>query len=70
MRWPWQRREPRPTSLGTLAATQRAEEAQRRAQAAYAQSDAIARRAEDLVRDLPAGELYLRLARAFHRGAG
>lgn len=63
MRWPWARR-------GVGAAEHTAEalrDAQRRLQQAHGDTWAIDRRAAELARELPAGELYLRLARALGR---
>jgi hypothetical protein len=63
MRWPWQRRGGR-----VAGHTDRAElDAQRRLRQAHWDSEAIDARAAELVRDLPAGELYLRVARALNR---
>jgi hypothetical protein len=44
--------------------------AQARLRQARLQSEAIDARAAELARELPAGELYLRVARALHRGHG
>lgn len=53
------------------ANTERAElDALRRLRRAHGDTEAIDRRAVELARELPAGELYLRLARALHREAG
>jgi len=69
MRWPWQRRHER-----VAESTDRVlRDAEARLRAAYGQTWAIDRRAAELARELPAGELYLRLARALGRdprGAG
>lgn len=64
MRWPWARQTER-----VAEHTDQAEmDAQRRLQQAHGESWAIDRRAAELARELPAGELYLRLARALGRG--
>jgi hypothetical protein len=69
MRWPWQRQHARAAEH-----TDRAErDAQRRFWRAVGDSEAIDRRAAELAGELPAGELYLRIARALNRnglGAG
>lgn len=64
MRWLWQRRAAR-VAEDTARAVRDAEERLRRAQG---QTEAIDRRAWQLAHELPAGELYLRLARALGRG--
>jgi hypothetical protein len=63
MRWPWRRAE------GSVAAsTERAErDAQARLRRAHGDSEAIDARAAELARELPAGELYLRISQALGR---
>lgn len=64
MSWPWRRR-----GANVAASTERAEmDAQRRLQRAHGDSEAIDRRAAELARELPAGELYMRISRALGRG--
>ena len=63
MNWPWRRR-----GANVAASTQRAElDAQRRLRRAHGDSEAIDARAAELARELPAGELYLRVSRALGR---
>lgn len=64
--WPWRRKGAR-----VVDDTERAvRDAEMRLREAHGQSWAIDRRAEELARELPAGELYLRLARVLRRGDG
>lgn len=64
--WPWRRR-----AGEAVEHTARAErDAQERLRAAHGDTWAIDRRAAELARELPAGELYLRLARVFRTGHG
>lgn len=64
MRWPWKRKQ----GERLVEAERELRDAQRRFWRAVGETEAIDRRAAELARELPAGELYLRLARALHRG--
>lgn len=66
MRWPWTRRV-EDAARDTDRALRDAEARLRRA---HGQTWAIDRRAAELARELPAGGLYLRVARALHREHG
>ena len=58
MRWPWRRRR-----AEVAESTDRALlDAQARLRAAHSETEAIDRRAAELARELPASELYWRLA--------
>ena len=61
--WPWKRRETRVA----VDMSDAVREAQERLRLAHGDTWAIDRRAAELARELPAGELYLRLARALGR---
>lgn len=61
--WPWKRRR----DLVAESTDRALRAAQARLQAAHGDTWAIDRRAAELARELPAGELYLRLARALGR---
>lgn len=63
MRWPWQR----PHSDAVEHAERELFEAQRRFWRAVRDAPLVEDRAAELVRELPAGELYARLARALGR---
>lgn len=63
MRWPWQR----PHSEAAEHAERELFESQRRFWRAVRDAPLVEDRAAELVRELPAGELYARLARALNR---
>jgi hypothetical protein len=63
MNWPWRRR-----GANVAASTELAElDAQRRLRRAHGDTEAIDRRAAELARELPAGELYTRISRVLGR---
>lgn len=61
--WPWRRRR----SEAAEYAARAERDALARLRRAHGASEAIDRRAAELARELPAGELYLRLAAALAR---
>lgn len=63
MRWPWQR----PQTSAAEHAERELFDAQRRFWRAVRDAPYVEDRAAELVRELPAGELYLRLSRALRR---
>ena len=63
MRWPWQRQ----TRLAAERAEEELREVQRRFWRAVGDAPHVDRRAAELARELSAGELYARLARALNR---